>query len=167
MNRVGVKGEYNFNFKIFTMFDIFDVNIKNTNLITNEGMKFFLQRWYKTNYDYIIYAIGVGKSNTEVKRTDTSLGIPMQHLDDQGNPTYFYELDENDDESITLLSDEYGVKMRINATSNDIASSREIGVFAKNSNDETILLSHDVHDEYDLPSNTNLKIEYIFKLTNE
>ena len=45
-----VHGEYNIHYTIFTMFNVYDVNITNHNLITRKGYEFFLTKWYKDDY---------------------------------------------------------------------------------------------------------------------
>lgn len=46
-----ISGEYTIQYELYTMFDVYKVNIKNHNLITLEGYDFFFKKWYiEENY---------------------------------------------------------------------------------------------------------------------
>ena len=42
---MNIIGEYTLKYSIYTMFDVYNVEIKNHNLITNAGYEFFMSKW--------------------------------------------------------------------------------------------------------------------------
>lgn len=53
---MNIIGEYSIKYNIYTMFNVYEVEIKNHNLITKKGYEFFMQKWYKDE----IYPIQLG-----------------------------------------------------------------------------------------------------------
>ena len=53
---MNIVGEYSINYNIYTMFNVYNIQIKNHNLITNSGYEFFLEKWYKDE----LYPIELG-----------------------------------------------------------------------------------------------------------
>lgn len=49
---MNVIGEYSIHYNIYTMFNVYTLKITNHNLITNEGYKFFMRKWFKEDDHY-------------------------------------------------------------------------------------------------------------------
>lgn len=44
-----IEGEYTLEYTIYTMFNVYSMNIKHHNLITNKGFEFFMRKWFTDN----------------------------------------------------------------------------------------------------------------------
>lgn len=51
---MNIIGEYSIQYNIYTMFNVYSLKITNHNLITNNGYKFFMQKWFKEDDKYPI-----------------------------------------------------------------------------------------------------------------
>ena len=49
---MNIIGEYSVKYNIYTMFDVYTVEIKNHNLITDVGYDFFMKKWYSEDDSY-------------------------------------------------------------------------------------------------------------------
>ena len=157
LEKNNIKGEYYFDINIYTMFHTYNILCKNHNLITNNGISFFLNRCvsnpsivesesgsYDLNDEWgVISKIGVGKNNKTPSLTDTSL-----------TDAYFFD-DVNidvDGNQIIMTTETDGV---------NIDETTEIGVYTSTN----LLISRDVHSEYSVPSTATVKLTYIFTLS--
>ena len=86
---MNIIGEYTIKYKIYTMFDVFDVEIKNNNLITENGYEFFLEKWYKDE----LYPIQLGYYHN-------NKFFEEKNIDD----TYSYELTNSDGSYTTSMN---------------------------------------------------------------
>lgn len=89
---MNIIGEYNIQYNIYTMFDVYSVKITNHNLITRKGYEFFLEKWYHDNDDYKI-VLGYYHDNDFYNQ---------HNVDD----TYEVKLDNNDgsyDENVNFI----------------------------------------------------------------
>lgn len=93
-----ISGEYSLRYNIFTMFNVYSVNIKNHNLITDKGYEFFLKKWYK-HEDYYPIQLGYYHENEfymDFANDDTYFNkmTPQQNLiyvDKTNNKQYLYD----------------------------------------------------------------------------
>lgn len=81
---MNIVGEYNVQYNIYTMFDVFSVKLKNHNLITKKGYEFFMGKWYQDE-DYSIKTGYLHENKFYAEK------------DDDGN--YDVDLSEYDDSS--------------------------------------------------------------------
>lgn len=158
INNQMIKGEYFFEITMYTMFGTYAITTSNHNLITNDGINFFLNKCtsvptiahdeasdeYKIvdGFGYIGY-IGVGTSIEQPKLTDTSLK----------NLTIMFT-----DVSIDVVDNE--LVMVVETDGSSLSGTSEIGVYSTNN----ILISRDVHTTYTLPSTSSVKLTYKFTL---
>ena len=157
-----IKGEYYFTITITTMFHNHTLNMKEHNLITNNGIQFFLNKalynpkiiqneindetTYEIDDDYgIIGYVGVGTNNEPAQVTDNHLT----------NETVFYDTKTKIEDNKIILT--------VNTTGENIDGTSEIGVYTT----KNILISHDVHTTYVVPTSATIKLEYIFTFNQE
>ena len=152
INNQSIKGEYLFDINIYTMFDVFNVCIKNTNLITSAGLNFFLSKTVHPpivedgeiidDFGYIGY-IAIGTSSISAELSDTSLIEETKIFNDS-----VVKIDENK------------IILTVETVGSDIDNTSEIGVYSTKS----ILISRDVHERYTMPSTSSVKITYTYTL---
>lgn len=146
MERQHIKGEYCFNINIYTMFNTFTLRLKEHNLITKNGISFFLNKTIGLGDDTgVIGYVGVGTNPEEPKIEDTSLTNEIVFKDTEAKV-------ENNQIILTLTT-----------IGENIDGTTEIGVYTTNN----ILISRDVHSEYVVPSTASVKLEYKFTLNQE
>lgn len=153
-----IKGEYFFDITIYTMFCSYNIRTANHNLITNEGISFFLNKWisipfvqyndiseeYKASDDYgHIGYIGVGTSEEPPKATDDKLK----------NLTYTFTDINTSVEGNSLI-------MTTESDGSHLDGTCEIGVYSTN----MLLVSRDVHTRYTLPTTSSVRLTYKFTL---
>lgn len=78
---MNIIGEYSIQYDIYTMFNVYNVKIKNHNLITRKGYEFFLKKWYKDE----VYPFELGYYNE-------GDFYEQKNIDD----TYSYKLSDSD-----------------------------------------------------------------------
>ena len=152
INNQAIKGEYLFDINIYTMFDVYKMCIKNTNLITSEGLNFFLSKAVYPpiiedgnivdDFGYIGY-IAIGTSTISAELSDTSLIEETKVFDDS-----------------TVKIDGNRIILTVETVGSDIDNTSEIGVYSTKS----ILISRDVHERYSMPSTSSVKITYTYTL---
>lgn len=141
-----VKGEYWFEIHFQTMFSNYNFKTKiYTNLITSNGIKFFLNRLFDGNYNF--YSISFGTGNTEPSKTDIELENKIFDIINLN-----YEVKEN---VLTLTGETQG---------NNINGSSEIGIYYING-EEIKLVSRNVHDTLIVPDNSFIVINYYYTIT--
>ena len=152
VERQTIKGDYLFDVNIYTMFSTYNVRIFNTNMITRNGISFFLNKCISppivtdgevVDEDGYIGYIGVGLSTVSPSQDDSK-------LIDETN--IFYNNDVNIDNNKIILS--------VETTGDIISGTNEIGVYTT----KNLLISRDVHDTYHLPSTSSVKITYTYTL---
>lgn len=157
-NMQNIKGEYFFDISIFHMFGTYHIHTYNTNLITDNGISFFLNKWVvspsvtginedgtyqiEDGFGYIGY-IGVGTSNIAPSSDDTSL---------INQTTIFYDTKVSIDNNQLVLN--------VTTKGSEIDDTCEIGVYTTNST----LVSRDVHTRYSLPDTSSVELKYVFTL---
>lgn len=161
MERQYIKGEYCFSINISTMFAQYNLELKEHNLITSNGIRFFLHKAVtnptvvettddETNYSLedeygVIGFVGIGTSNEEPTTSDTHLT----------NETIFYDTRVGVEDNKIILT--------LNTTGATIDGTTEIGVYTT----KNTLISRDVHTEYVVPSTATVKLEYTFTLNQD
>ena len=146
MERQQIKGEYCFNINIYTMFNTFTLRLKEHNLITKNGISFFLNKTIGLGDDTgVIGYVGVGTNPEEPKTEDTSLT----------NEIVFKDTDVKIEDNQIILT--------LTTIGENIDGTTEIGVYTTNN----ILISRDVHSEYVVPTTASVKLEYKFTLNQE
>ena len=158
INNQSIKGEYFFDINIYTMFGVYNIYTSNHNLITNDGVEFFLKKcvsaptllYYNSEEDYefedyygYIGYIGVGDSNKLPQKTDTRL-IELKKI--------FEET------SVSINDNKIILNVKTNGESLD--ETCEIGVYTT----KNILVSRDVHTQYTLPETASVNLTYTFTL---
>ena len=82
---MNIIGEYSIQYNLYTMFDVYQIKIKNHNLITKKGYEFFLKKWYTEE----IYPIQLGYYHNnkfyEIKNIDDTYDY---ELNDYGEGSY-------------------------------------------------------------------------------
>ncbi len=150
MDRQLIKGEYFFDITIFTMFGLHNIKVGNHNIVLNNGISYFLNRWIG-NDDDLVGKIAIGTGEGEVEPSQNSLFEPVK--DSLGNQLYIIpDRIYIDDNKLILTCDTNG-SMLNNTT--------EIGVCTSTNE---ILLSKDVHPIYEMPTTAIVKLDYIFTL---
>lgn len=153
-----IKGEYYFNINIYTMFDVYNIQTKNHNLITKNGINFFLNKCVynptvaevedsETGYELMDEFGLIGKISV-----GTNSKIPT--IDD----TYLSESVEFNDTVVEIKDNQ--IILSADTDGNSIDGTTEIGVYTT----KNILVSRDVHTEYVVPSTATVKLTYIFTL---
>lgn len=208
---MNIYGEYNIHCNIFTMFNVYTLQIKNHNLITDKGYEFFIKKWYYEDDDYPI-KLGYYHDNKFYDRYNINgtyyddLGFDgmydthLTYVDRNTNKQYrfdgenFVGLNErlskicigecnyiDNDTSIASKTDdelyvpleEYEIEdfvfngtkvvMKCEMDNDDLDGTTEIGVKTNHGR----LVSHDIHPPYNLPFDSNIVLEYVFKLQKE
>ena len=162
MNNSQVKGIYEYTINIPTMFNNYVLKITNHNIITFVGEEFFLEKWCNPNYTNVIDTVSVAKSSesitsNEARKSDTSLNnstiINFTDLVFENNKTYL---------KITVNSNVDGNDL----TGDDLNDVCEVGLRSKLTDDEYLLLTHDVHTALSLPSSSSIIFDYYLIFNN-
>ena len=136
-----VHGEYTFkdeNGKIL---------LHKSNLITNIGEEYFLERWI-TNTSDILNVVSVGKGSNPPNKNDTDLQLTFART--------------TPNKSIDYVNNQIILEASFKASS--INKTTEIGVFTNGKTPR--LLSRDVHEPISIPADSNITIEYTFTIGN-
>ena len=148
-----IKGEYFFDINIYSMFGVYNICTKNTNIITSGGMNFFLNRWVTPPTiedgelsDTLGYLGHIATGNSIVQPSMSDYMLIEQ------NNIFFDTEAEVKDNQIILTVETSGDK---------VGGTTEIGVYTTS----TVLVSRDVHERYVLPSSSTVKITYIYTLS--
>lgn len=129
-----------------------EIIFKGENIITFYGESFFLNRCINDSYNPIQY-IAIGNANSVPLRTDTKLG------NETSRKTCIKEADLQNKQ----------VKLSCSFTASEIVGTTEIGVVCLNSNDVSVLISHDTFEKINEGLLTNLtgsvEVEYSFQFS--
>ena len=148
---MNIQGIYEFKIKIPTMFNTYELNIKDHNLITTKGFEWFINRWLSNDFRSI-GEIAFGKSTNEYPTIDTL------HLTDEVIIPY-----KDTDVKVKGTS----ISLSANISGETINDTTEIGVYTYNEKGlDNILLSQDIHDKYNVPTTSTVTINYTFTVTN-
>ena len=129
------------------MFNSYSLTIRNSNIVTNNGLNFILQvLGGKT--DETLGEVFVGKNSVEASVLDNTASFtsPVEV------PKTSVEVDDN---KLTYI---------IHTKGDVLNETTEIGIW---SSEENVLITRDVHDTYDMPSSAEIKIKYSLTLTNQ
>lgn len=204
-------GEYTVEYNIYTMFDVYNVQIVNHNLITTNGFDFFLKKWYTEKEKYPV-VLGYYYQNKFYEDYDTD-GTYYDDMSVDGkysktttyidkntykqykwdgenfigfneklericigicdysdvNPIEPSETDEDLYSPTNKIKEYYVEEFKQGTTSlalqyslrpTDLNGTTEIGVKTNHGR----LVSHDIHPPYNLPSETDITLHYVFKL---
>lgn len=140
-----IKGRYNIDINISTMFNNYKLILNEHNLVTNKGVEFIFNKILNNTDDYI-EKIAIGYEKTKPTLTDTFdiLKQPYMQKFDNVNIT------ENE------------IHFELSMSGDKLNETSEIGLITN----EKLLVTRDVHDTYDIPVTASVKIEYILSLTN-
>lgn len=140
-----IQGRYNIHINIPTMFHMYELELNEHNIVTDKGVKFILEKILDKNDEYIEkIIIGYG----------TSEPSPSDSFDIIQEP-YMQEFD-----NINITQNELHLELLVGG---DILNeTSEIGLITN----KQMLVTRDVHDTYDIPTNASVKIEYVLSLTN-
>lgn len=146
-----IKGEYEVTFLIQNMFNSYALTTRNSNIVTNDGLNLILQiLGGKTTRGF--GAVHVGKNSTNPSEYDNYSTFT------DPTPLTPYEIDV-DGNALTYV---------IRADGGDIDETCEIGIL---SDDEfyrnRTVITRDVHDTYDIPTNAIVTIKYSLTLSNK
>jgi len=152
--RFNVQGSYTFKIPITTMFLNTKLLIKGTNIITQRGESFFMNRCLN-DYFNPIEEIVIGTGINIPQKSDEKLG------NETARSTVITNVDLNNKQLI----------LKTSFTSNEIKGATEIGVITKNRDKEEVLISRDVFTENQLNNEflngitSQIEIEYIFQFS--
>lgn len=150
--KINIKGKYTFNIPIQGMFLNSTLKISNTNIITNFGESFFLNRMINDNFNPIKY-ICLGNAVNKPKKDDIKLGNETIRKE------CVKEVDIN--KKLIILSANFPIR--------DIYGTTEIGVLTTNQSSNDVLISHDVYQKLDdtfiTPTSGDVNVKYIFNLS--
>lgn len=154
-----LKGEYQYNITIQNMFHTYKTSYRNSNLITDEGLKFLVSKWNSEGGD--ITQIILGTNTKEPSPTDTI---------DTFHNHYIFNVDCHTEDNCFMMN-------TTNLSGKHLNNTREIGVIATNLtqfNDEyedeedasVVLVSRSTHPLISIPSTALINIEYKYTLTS-
>lgn len=141
-----IKGEYEITFLIQNMFNSYTMTTNNNNIVTDEGLNLILNILTEKSTDSFgdVY---IGTNSTEASPLDT--------VSTFRNPV---SLGNNRKLTDNVLTYE------ISTDGSILVGTCEIGIWSKS---RTKLITRDVHDEYDVPTSTIIKIKYSLTLSNK
>lgn len=144
---MNIKGEYELNITIPTMFNSYNLMIKNHNIVTKKGLDFILQ-------------CCVNQQNQHFGNVCVGSRTAEATIDDTVND--FRIVNEFTEHKIVVENNEliYNIELQ----GHDIDNTTEIGIFSE---DKTILITRDVHDRYDIPTDAQITLKYTLSITNE
>lgn len=148
-----IKGEYIFTIPFQNMFNDKSMNIKGHNLVTDEGVN-MIMGCLNGSSNNVFGDVHVGTGQTTPSLTDT-----LKDFND------FKALNNELDASTeTKRTVEGGVlTYNIITDGGNLNNTTEIGVW---SSEGDVLISHDLHDPFNVPSGSLITLEYKFTLTN-
>lgn len=150
---INMEGEYSFIIPIQGMFLNTHLKITNHNIITRFGEAFFLHRAIDNEFNPLQYIL-LGNGNIPVRRTDRRLGNEMTRK----KCTASVDTVNN----MIVLSAAFPLTTVREAT--------EIGVVTLNSNNQDILISHDVFNQIDQSVfnsvSGDITVEYMYKFSS-
>ena len=119
--------------------------LSKNNLITNQGEKYFLERWINNTSD-ILNIVSVGTGTEPPSKNDTSLNyVKAKH-----NPNK------------TVDCENHQIILSTTFSSSEINQTTEIGVSTNGTNSR--LISRDVHEEINIPSSSTITLIYTFTI---
>ena len=152
---LNIKGEYKFNITYQNMFNTYTISYYGHNIITDEGLKFLINKWASDDSCKITKMI-VGRNNANPTPTDS---INTFH-------NYFiFNIDlTTQDNQLIMTNNQISGKHLNNTT--------EIGVIGENIIDDgtiesTVLISRSTHPTIQMPETSIISIEYIYTLTSK
>ena len=142
-----IKGSYEVSILIQNMFNSYMFIERNHNIVTESGLNFILQ-------------LIANKSTTSLGKihVGTNDGYPSPYDD----VSTFENAQALSHSSITV--EDNVLTYNVSTEGRNISGTNEIGIW---SNDETILVTRDVHDTYDVPDNATITIKYSLELSNK
>lgn len=143
-----IKGEYEIEMIIRNMFNSYSLTIRDSNIVTNNGLNFILQV-LGGETEETLGEVHVGKNTTEASPLDTLSSFDTHAVE---VPKTDVEVENN---KLTYI---------IHTTGDVLNETTEIGIW---SSDEQVLVTRDVHGAYDMPSSAEIKIKYSLTLTNK
>lgn len=150
--KINIKGGYTISIPIQGMFLNSTIEVKNTNIITELGERFFLNRMINDNFNPIQY-ICLGNVSDKPKKSDIQLG------NETIRRKCVKDIDINKKQIV--LSTNFPVK--------EIWGTCEIGVCTTNSSQNSILISHDVYQKLDdnflTATAGDVNVNYTFNLS--
>lgn len=144
---MNIKGKYEFDILIQNMFNSYHFTIKNHNIVTKKGLDFILQCCINQQNKHF-GNVCVGTNSTKPTIDDTVSNFTITKEFNDANVT----VDDND-----LI---YTIQLK----GSDIHNTTEIGIFSEN---KDILITRDVHDRYDIPTDAQITLKYTLSITNE
>ena len=91
---MNIIGEYTLKYDIYTMFNVYNVEIKNHNLITKSGYEFFLKKWYKDTIYPMLFGYYHENKFYESKNADGTYNYDMKdYTGSYSTTTNYVDLD--------------------------------------------------------------------------
>lgn len=143
---MNIQGEYEINILIQNMFNSYNLIIKNHNIVTSQGLSFILQCVVNQSNAHF-GKVHIGK-NSDIATMDDTINTFSQSVELDSAPPVV----ENNQLTYT-----------INTTGEVLNDTTEIGIW---SDDEKILVTRDVHDRYDIPSDAQITLTYTLTINN-
>ena len=143
---IDIKGRYKFDINFTNMFVNHTITYENHNLVTTEGLSFFVGNW--ADEQNIITKIIVGKNSKSPSMNDT--------INTFTQPFQFNVTSTVEDNKLTLT--------QTNLKGSRLNGTFEIGVIGLRENNTEVLISRSTHPIINIPPTCILSIEYIFTL---
>lgn len=142
---IHIKGEYSITLTFTTMFNTYKTTTHNHNIVTDKGVEYIMGCLTTNNTLGDVYT---GTSTVQVDLSNT--------IDDFSILARLNENTKKTVESNTLTYE-------IETDGKNLDSTTEIGILSE---DETVLITRDVHDTYNIPHGSVINIKYKITLTN-
>lgn len=147
-----IKGEYTYTILIQNMFHTYIFRTNHHNLVTDDGLELALKCMTGTNNGVTFGDVHVGTGTLEPQLTDT-----LEQFTDKE------ALNEANECEVEIVPEKNKITYNITGDGEKINSTTEIGVW---STDEKTLVSHDRHDQWNVPSGSLVSLQYTFTMTN-
>lgn len=145
---MNIKGEYEIDILIQNMFNSYNFKTKGHNLVTNEGLDFILQCCLNLQNQHF-GGVYVGMNDNEESLEDTIDTIRL-------NPNK--RLSDGD---VSISNNQ--IIYTYASVGSVIADTSEIGILSEN---EDVLITRDVHDRYDIPTDAQITLKYTLTINN-
>ena len=92
---MNIIGEYSLSYNIYTMFDVYKIQITNHNLITKKGYDFFLRKWYQNEHYPIVLGYYHENKFYGEKNLDGTYSDDLSEYDDGSYSTSINYIDRD------------------------------------------------------------------------
>lgn len=152
MGNLTLKGEYNITVTYQNMFNTYQSTMKNSNLITDEGLTFLVEKWNDMDTNKITKII-IGTNNANPSPKDTIIVF---------NEEYIFNVDVSNEKNRLIMTNN-------SVSGKHLYNTTEIGVIGEASIDDEngtvqTLISRSTHPQITIPETSIISLEYTFTL---